>query len=203
VKDPANVPSSGGSALPGATSSGLLEGVRQRDPDAWRQLAVLYGPLVLRWCRRAGVPAVEAEDVLQEVLLTVAARIADFRHDRPGDTFRGWLWTITRNKVGDWLQRQATREQAAGGTDNQQLLQEAPDRGLGDEPEPADVGALYRHALEQIRGEFEPVSWQAFWRVSVEDRRPADVAAELGISRNAVYIARSRILHRLRELLGE
>ena len=203
MKDSSNNPDSTADASRSdSTSSGLIEGVKRRAPEAWQRLAHLYGPLVYGWCRRAGLQARDAEDVLQEVFLTVAVRIADFRHDRPGDTFRGWLRTITHHKLGDWLRRQANREQAVGGSEALRRLLEAPAvEAL--ETEPGEAGVLYHRALESIRAEFEERSWQAFWRVVVEEHNPADVAADLGLTRNAVYIARSRILRRLREVLGD
>jgi RNA polymerase sigma-70 factor (ECF subfamily) len=203
VKDPGNIP--GSTADPGATPStslSLLEGLRQRDPQAWRCLALLYGPLVYRWCRVKGLRDADCEDVVQEVLLTVANRVGEFRRTPEGGGFRGWLWTITRHKLGDWLRRRYKQEQAAGGSDAQKRLAEAA-LVKPQEPEPEDDGALGRRVLEMVRGEFTEVSWQAFWRVTVLEQAPADVAGDLGISRNAVYIARSRILGRLREILGE
>jgi RNA polymerase sigma-70 factor (ECF subfamily) len=208
VKDRTNNPGSGGApGAPGTTSLGLLDGLRAQHAGAWRRLALLYGPLVYGWCRGRGVPPEDAEDVLQEVFLVVANRIGDFRHDRPGDSFRGWLWGITRNKLGDWLRRRANHETAVGGTDAHRRLQEepaAPDTdGTTAYPEGGEPGDLYRRALDVIRPEFEERSWKAFWRVVVEGQCPADVARDLGITRNAVYIAKSRVLHRLREALGE
>jgi RNA polymerase sigma-70 factor (ECF subfamily) len=209
VKDPRNTPGSEESAGthggdPGSTAGSLLEGIRQRDPDAWRRLARLYAPLVYGWCRRAGLQASDAEDVLQEVFLTVAARVGDFRHGGAGDTFRGWLWAITRHKIGDLLRRRARQDRPAGGSGALQRLLEAPDAWTG---ECADAGSgpggLYHRALDSIRAQFEERTWQAFWRVVVEGQAPADVAAALGLSRNAVYIARSRVLQRLRLALGE
>jgi RNA polymerase sigma-70 factor (ECF subfamily) len=203
VKDPSNIPgSTAGSGATPSTSPSLLDGLRQRDPDAWRCLALLYGPLVYRWCRVKGLREPDCEDVVQEVLLTVVNRVADFRREQEGGTFRGWLWTITRHKLGDWLRRQRKQEQAAGGTDAQERLAEAA-IVEAEEPEPADDGSLCRRALDLVRSEFTEISFQAFWRVTVLEESPADVAADLGLSRNAVYIARSRILGRLRELLGE
>jgi RNA polymerase sigma-70 factor (ECF subfamily) len=207
VTDRPNIPGSGGTpGAPGTTSLGLLEGLRAQDAGAWRRLAQLYGPLVYGWCRGRGVPPEDAEDVLQEVFLVVANRIGDFRHDRPGDSFRGWLWGITRHKLGDWLRRRANHETAVGGTDAHRRLQEepaAPDSDSAAYPQGGEPGDLYRRALDVIRPEFEERSWQAFWRVAVEGQSPTDVARDLGMTRNAVYIAKSRVLHRLREALGE
>jgi RNA polymerase sigma-70 factor, ECF subfamily len=188
------------------TSLSLLDGLKVHHPDAWRRLTQLYGPLVYGWCRRRGLQASDAEDVVQEVFLTVARRIGDFRHDQPGATFRGWLWTITRFKLGDWIRRQDTRDPAAGGTDAHLRLQEIPDADSGSSVEVAPGGStagLYRRALDLIHAEFGDRTWQAFWRVAVEGQTPADVAADLGLTRNAVYLARSRILRRLREVLGD
>ncbi len=197
MKDRDNDPGSEGA---GATSSSLLAGVRQGDGEAWGRLARLYAPLVFGWCRRAGLRDADADDVLQEVFLTVAARIADFHHDSPGATFRGWLWTITRNKIGDLLRRRAKEVAAVGGTTAHERLLNAPD-ALPEEAPPA--GGLYQRALDLVRGETTETTWLAFWHVVMERRSPADVARELGLSRNAVYIARSRVLQRLRLALGE
>jgi RNA polymerase sigma-70 factor (ECF subfamily) len=162
---------------------------------------------VYGWCRGRRLRAEDTEDVLQEVFLVVAGRIGDFRHDRPGDTFRGWLWGVTRNKIGDWLRRRANQETAVGGTDAQRRLQQAaaePDSdGPAGYPGGGEPGDLYRRALEVIRPEFEGRTWLAFWRVVIDNESPADVARDLGMSRNAVYIAKSRVLHRLREALGD
>jgi len=124
-------------AEPGTTSLSLVEEVRARDPEAWRRLAYLYGPLVYSWCRHQGLPGQDAEDVVQEVFLTVFARVSDFRREREGDTFRGWLWTIARHKIGDWIRRHGRQPQAAGGTDAQeQLLETAAAGGSESEGRP-------------------------------------------------------------------
>jgi RNA polymerase sigma-70 factor (ECF subfamily) len=208
VKDTGNVRSrESKSAGPGPTSTGLVNGVKGRDPEAWRRLAHLYGPLVYRWCRWQGLRTSDAEDVTQEVFLTVAVKIGSFRREQPGDTFRGWLWVITRHKLGHWIRRQRSREQAAGGTDAQRRLQAAalPDEGSDSAVADGAGGAagLYRRALQLIRAEFEERSWEAFRRLVLEGQRPADVAADLGMTRGAVYVTKSRILRRLREVLGE
>jgi RNA polymerase sigma-70 factor (ECF subfamily) len=160
--------------------------------------------LVYQWCRWRGLQPSDAEDVTQDVFLTVAAKVGTFRRERPGDTFRGWLWAITRNKLGHWIRRQRGRDQAAGGTDAQSRLAAA---ALPESPaDSAVAGAtagLYRRALELIRAEFEERSWEAFRRLVLEGQRPADVAADLGMTRGAVYVTKSRILRRLREVLGE
>jgi RNA polymerase sigma-70 factor (ECF subfamily) len=205
VKDPSKIPARADHAeLPGSTSSGLLERVKAADPEAWKRLAFLYGPLVYRWCRERRLRAEDCEDVVQEVFLTVAARVGDFDCRRERGPFRGWLWTITRHKLGDWFRRCRKREQCAGGSTALRDLEALPEEEeLSPSPDAAGMVELQHRVLDLIRSEFEERSWRAFWQVVIEGHNPADVAAELGMTRNAVYIAKSRILHRLHEVLGD
>jgi RNA polymerase sigma-70 factor, ECF subfamily len=185
------------------TSLTLLERVRNQDADGWRRLVQLYGPLVYQWCRRQRLRDEDAADVSQEVFRTVAQRIDTFRRDGPGASFRGWLWTITRNKIGDHFRREEGRPAAAGGTDAHLRLQEVPEQLPDDEQSQADTHSLTHRALALIRTEFEERTWQAFWRTVVDNEAPRDVAAELGVTPDAVRMAKSRVLRRLREELPD
>jgi RNA polymerase sigma-70 factor, ECF subfamily len=187
------------------TSRSLLDRARARDPVAWERMVALYAPLVLGWCRGWGLREDDAADVFQEVFRTVAARLDGFRRDRPGDTFRGWLRTITRNKVTDHFRRCRREPSAVGGSEAQFRLSQVPATVPADETGSVDAaeGGLLRRALEVIRDEFEPRTWQAFWRTAVDGRAPADVAAELAMTPGAVRVAKSRVLHRLRAELGD
>lgn len=193
----------------GATSStslSLLDRVRARDPDAWQRLTDLYGPLVYHWCRRCGLGTQDSADVFQETFAAVAANIDSFRRDARGGTFRGWLWTIARNKVRDHCRQQSRQAEATGGTEAQQRLAQVPDKLADDPDDQADhgeLGRLFHRGLDLIRAEFEDRTWQAFWRVSVNGDRAADIAADLGISANAVRQYKSRVLRRLREELRD
>ena len=138
------------------TPLSLLERARTNDADAWRRLVELYRPLVLFWCARARVDPTDAEDVAQGVLVAAAAGLDRFHHDRPGDTFRGWLRTITHNQVLLHVRRNHGRPQAVGGSDAWQSLQAVANPPAGDDvDEQAEVGQLYRRAVEQVRREFE------------------------------------------------
>jgi RNA polymerase sigma-70 factor (ECF subfamily) len=161
----------------------------------------LYVPLVYHWCRRAGLQAADAADIGQEVFRAVARKLGDFRLDCAGDSFRGWLWTITRNKLCDFARSRATVEQAQGGSDAQNRLHQIPEEDAEEDPaqRPEADALLYRRAVDLLQGEFEERTWRAFWEVAIEGRPPAEVAAELGLSVNAVYLAKSRILRRFRE----
>src|SRR5262249_51261202 len=144
-----------------------------------------------------------ASDVVQEVFLTVSTHIGRFRRSQAGDSFRGWLWTICHNKIRDCYRRLQSRPQAAGGTTANVRLEQLP---LAPPDEDSDEGGheirlTRRRALLQLRETFEKQVWDAFWLVVVEDRSPADVARELGMSVWAVYKAKSRVLHRLRQEL--
>jgi RNA polymerase sigma-70 factor (ECF subfamily) len=189
----------------GGTSLTLLERLRANEPDAWRTMVHLYTPLVYRWCALLGVKGADADDVSQEVFRAASAGLAGFRHDRAGDTFRGWLRGITRNRVLLHFRGAARAPQGVGGTEILLKMQEVPDTALpaDEEDSPEAVNDLYRRALELVRGEFEERTWRAFWLTVVEGRSPVDVAADLGVSAAGVRKSKSRVLHRLKEQFGE
>jgi RNA polymerase sigma-70 factor (ECF subfamily) len=189
----------------GNTSLSLLDRARANDQAAWERLVSLYTPLVDWWCRRYRLQEADLADIRQQVFLAVARRLGEFRRDQASGSFRGWLHTITRHKVYDhW--RTETAKAAPGGSDAyEQLLQlsggNSDDPAAGSEAE--EQGILYRRAVQLITTDFEETTRKAFWMVVVEDRRPAEVARELGISANAVYQAKAHVLARLREEFGD
>lgn len=187
----------------GSTSSTLLLRVQARAPDAWDRLVHLYGPLVYHWCRQAGLQDADAADVGQEVFRAVLGAVADFHHDRTGDSFRGWLRTITRNKVRDLARRRAKDPASgAGGSAALTRLLDVPDAPAGASdpgPDPEEQRLLHRRAVEMILADCKPETRAAFLAVVVDRRDPRAVAEELGMSLNAVYLAKSRVLRRLRE----
>ncbi len=189
---------------PGSVSSTLLERLKARRPEAWQRLVDLYGPVVYRWCRWSGVGAGDVPDVVQEVFTAIATHIAGFHRQRPGDSFTGWMRTITRNKVYDHFRQRQGRPQAQGGSDAQAaLLRVREPPAAGPESPPGAEAAILPQALELVRAEFENRTWEAFWRAVIEGQSPAHVAADLGMSVQAVYQAKSRVLRRLRRELGE
>jgi RNA polymerase sigma-70 factor (ECF subfamily) len=185
---------------PGSTSGSLVVALRGHSPEAWRRLAYLYGPLVESWCLRRGIPRADSEDVMQEVFLAVITAIERFRHEKLSDTFRGWLRRITEHKLAD----RARRRSRECTTIPLAVVPEAQTPSdVDDKTDAEDVAGLHARAVELVRGEVEERSWQAFWRVTVENQDPCAVAADLQMNRGAVYNAKSRILRRLREVLGE
>ncbi|HUG89862.1 MAG TPA: sigma-70 family RNA polymerase sigma factor [Planctomycetaceae bacterium] len=198
----------GGGFEVGSTSSGLIDAARARDEDAWRRLVDRYGPLVYHWCRRDGLQPEDAADVLQDVLRSVAQHLDRFHKDEAGGTFRGWLWTITRNKVRDFARRRRRQFGAAGGTDAHDQLQNLPDMLAEADSEstrsgPAASEAPVGRALDAIRGEFGEQTWRAFWRTAVDGLTSRQAAEELGMTSNAVRLAKARVMRRLRKELGE
>jgi RNA polymerase sigma-70 factor (ECF subfamily) len=205
------VPESGSPDLPQptadpqrSTSLTLLQRLRDNDSDAWRVMVQLYTPLVCHWCARGGVRGADAEDVAQEVFQAAATHLESFRRDRPGDSFRGWLRGITRNMVLQHFRRGARHPKASGGSDALQRLQEVEVGGAAEEEDPVEeLDGLRRRALELVRGEFEERTWRFFWQTVVEGRSPVDIAADMGVSPAAVRMAKSRVLHRLKEEFGD
>jgi RNA polymerase sigma-70 factor (ECF subfamily) len=187
------------------TSLSLLDRARANDQAAWERLVSLYTPLVDWWCRRYQLQEADVADIRQKVFLAVAHRLGEFRRDPASGSFRGWLHTITRHKVYDHWRTEAPKAATGGSDAYEQLLQLSPeepnDPAAGSEAE--QQGILYRRAVQLITTDFEETTRKAFWMVAVEDRRPADVARELGISTNAVYLAKAHVLARLREEFGD
>jgi RNA polymerase sigma-70 factor (ECF subfamily) len=183
----------------------LLAKVRSRDKQAWDRLVSLYTPLVDSWCRLAYLQEADAADVRQEVFMAVTRNIAEFHRDQTTGTFRGWLRTIFRSKLNDhWKKVNKGGPVETGGSDAYRRLLQIPspspellNGAAADEEE--ECGLLYRRAVELLLTDFEERSRRAFWAVVVDGRPPRDVAADLGISANAVYLIKARVLSKLRE----
>ncbi len=182
------------------TSASLLDRLAAAPSDAdWRRLHDLYAPLLGAWLARAGVPDHDRDDLAQEVLLVVVREVAAFERRGPG-AFRGWLRTILTNRVRDYFRRQAGRTEAAGDQLAELADPESTLSRLWDREHDEHVAA---RAMERVRVDFAATTWAAFARQVLEGKPAADVAAELGISRNAVLVAKSRVLARVRaELAG-
>jgi RNA polymerase sigma-70 factor (ECF subfamily) len=187
----------------GSTSSSLIARVQAHDADAWRRFVELYSPLVYFWCRRAGLQPSDAADVLQDTFQSVASGIGAFQHGGPGHSFRAWLWTIARNKLRDYFRRRNVQPQSLGGSGADEQLQKLIADDDASESLPASASPLFARALQLVRAEFEDRTWDAFWRATVDGQPTEQVAADLGLSTNAVYKAKSRVLARLRRELGD
>lgn len=174
-----------------------------RDEMAWGEFAQLYTPLIYRFARQSGLQDADASLVTQDVLVTVARTIHRFEYNRKTGSFRGWLKVVTRSRLTDFLRAQGREVQGTGDTAMLHVMDEQPDASQLDLWEREFRRTLFEWAVDRIRCDFEDTTWQAFWQTSVGDRETADVAEELGLSVGAVYIARSRVLARLRKEIEE
>ncbi len=181
-----------------STSVSLLRRLRQPNQDAaWRRFVDLYAPLVFHWGCRQGLNATDAADLVQEVMAILVAKLPEFEYD-PTKRFRGWLRTVTVNKARDFQRRNSARPssgqeetiQKVAAVDTADLFEEAQYRTY-----------LVRRLRQLMEAEFEPTTWRACWEFVAGGRSAADVGRELGISANAVRVAKCRVLCRLREEL--
>jgi RNA polymerase sigma-70 factor (ECF subfamily) len=181
------------------TPVSLLERLRQPgEQGAWQRFMELYAPLLYYWTRRLGLQPQDAADLVQEVFATLVRKLPEFVYD-PRKSFRSWLRTVTLNKWRDQL-RQRTEPPAGGHSAFANLAVPDNTEWVGQEEYRQD---LIRRALQIMQSEFQPTTWKACWEYVVCDRPAAEVAAELGISVGAVYVAKSRVLSQLRrELAG-
>jgi RNA polymerase sigma-70 factor (ECF subfamily) len=183
------------------TSMSLLELLRtQPDETGWRRLDDLYRPLIRRWLLRDPTLRDEAEDLVQEVLAVVVRELPQFQRERTG-SFRRWLRTITSNRLRAFRQARQHRPQpwANHFDDSTPSQLEDPHSALSQEWDQEYDAYLVRRLMALIEPQFEPGTVQAFRRVVFDGAKPADVAKELGISVNAVLLAKSRVLKRLRQ----
>jgi RNA polymerase sigma-70 factor (ECF subfamily) len=184
------------------TRPSLLVRIRDAgDRAAWLQFVDLYAPLVYRFARKRGLQDADAADLTQEVLQAVAAASRRLEYDPGRGTFRGWLFTVARNRLHNFLLRRKRDARTHAQPDSTRLLDEVPARDVDETAlwEQEYRRRLFDWAAAQVRDHFQESTWQAFWRTAVEGQGAADVAAALGLSVGAVYIAKSRVLARLRE----
>ncbi len=182
-----------------STSLSLIRRVQANDEVAWERLSIIYGPVVYQWARQHGLQPHDASDVMQDVLQSLTRNMTKFDLAR-GKSFRGWLWTVTRNKVNDRYRQKDREVQGQGGTVALRQLNDMAETPPAEDSAPtqSESSGVYRRALSLLETDFEPQTWKAFWRTVVDNVKPADVAVELGISKWAVYKARSRVMQRLR-----
>ncbi len=175
------------------------------DHEAWREFAELYDPFIYRQARRLGLQHADARELVQEVLISVSKAIRKFEIDPARGRFRTWLYAVGRNVSLQYLAKLKSRERATGDSDVMTALASAP---AADPNESSEMRLeLCRHVFiwvaQRIRHEFQTKSWMAFWQTAVENHSVQIVAQNLGMSVGSVYIARSRVMARLRERAQE
>jgi len=186
---------------PPTTRPSLLMRLRDRgEVHAWKEFVDAYAPLVYGYLRRRGLQDADAADLMQEVLRAVSIASARFEYDPNQGSFRGWLFTIVRNKLRNFQASAKSLALGTGDTGVKQLLEQQPSSGNDDES--IWIQEYERHlfgqAAERVRRTVVETTWQAFWMTAVEGRKATDVSRILNLSVAAVYLARSRVLARMR-----
>ena len=185
------------------TRASLL--VRLRDGTnhlAWQEFIALYSPVVYGFARKRGLQDADAADLMQDVMRSISSAIGRLDYDRSQGTFRGWLFTITRNKIFNHFSARRIRPQASGDSTTSRLLDSQPDPDSADGADTWEMEyqrRLASMAMERIQSEFQAKTWRAFWLTAVEGRAVAETAKEVDLSPGAIYVAKSRVLARLKD----
>lgn len=188
---------------PPETRASLILRLRDAaDVAAWDEFVEVYGPLVFRIAQRQGLQEADADDVVQQVFAAVAQSVSQWLEKSERGRFRAWLLRIARNIAINTLTRRPHGAIGTGGGESQQSLADfpAPTGPLSSQFDLEYRREVYRWAAEQVREAVAPNTWNAFHLTHVEGISVAEAAAQLGVNIGNVYIARSRVMSRLREL---
>ena len=187
------------------TSLSLLDRLQNHDdPETWDRLVSLYAPLLRGWLRKYEVQDSDVDDLVQEVLLAVSKDLKSFQHQGNPGAFRSWLRTILVNRLRHFWRARGHRPVAGGDSDLDRRIKELEDPA-------SQLSQIWnrqhdRHVMQQllllVEPHFETATWQAFYRTALEGKSPQQVADDLGLTLNAVFISKSRVLSRLRREAG-
>lgn len=183
-----------------STSKSLLAGLRMGDPVAWARVSTVYGPLIMYWCQQLGLPRHDRDDICQSVLISVGQYGKNFCKAKPGDGFRKWLFTVTRNEVI----KQQTNPHRLPSIDGQSLAtlihaQETDEDDCADPPEV--LSELLRRALEVVKNSSRSENWEIFLAAVSEQLSYEEIASRYGTTVGNVRTIRCRYLARLRDVL--
>ena len=183
------------------TRRSLLLRAQTGETDAWKDLTDLYRPLILGWLNRQGVPAGDLEDLSQDVLVSVVKHLPSFRHSGHRGAFRSWLRTIVCSRTADYWRTIDAGTDAEGGSGATAALQQIadPDSTLNRQWDEEHDRYVFQCLLDLVEQEFEPATMRAFRRLALDGVSGAEAAQELGLSVAAVYVAKSRVLARIRQ----
>ncbi len=189
------------SSPPETRASLILRLPDAADVAAWDDFVSIYGPVIYRVARRHGLQSADADDLVQEVFTAVARSVSDWLERKDRGSFRAWLLTIARNTAMNYLTRRATRPFGGDGEHAQRLLDEAAstEKELSNEFDLEYRREVFRWAAEQVRNDVSEATWEAFRMTHIDGISIADSAEQLGMSDGNIYIARSRVMARLKE----
>ncbi|MGB7343050.1 MAG: sigma-70 family RNA polymerase sigma factor [Pirellulaceae bacterium] len=189
---------------PMATRASLLLRIRSHaDQTAWIEFVEIYLPLIYAYARKQGLQDADASDVAQDVLTSVNGAISRFDYEPDKGNFRGYLFTVTRNQIGKFWKKNSGKAGTGNTAVHAMLDQVAAPADDEEHWNQQHRQRLMQWASEKVKTEFTDASWQAFVLTSIENEKAAAVAEQLGISVGAVYIAKSRVIKRIRELIQE
>ncbi|MEZ6139504.1 MAG: sigma-70 family RNA polymerase sigma factor [Zavarzinella sp.] len=188
-------------AGPPPTRHSLLLRLRNpADNRAWDEFVEIYSTIIYSFARKRGLQDADAADVMQEVMRSVARSVGQLNYDREKGTFRGWLYSITRNKVYNHLESTRRKVRGSGDSAVQQRLESIPNE-VDDHTDwdQEYEQRLFHWAAARVKQEFRTNTWEAFWQTAVEGKDSSEVGQKLGLSPGAVYVAKSRVLSRIRQ----
>ncbi|MEM1099394.1 MAG: sigma-70 family RNA polymerase sigma factor [Planctomycetota bacterium] len=190
--------------MPPTTRISLITRIGEADDkEAWADFVQLYGPLVYTMARKRGLQDADACDLMQDVMREVARSVDRFDPDPKLGRFRGWLGVITQRTLARHFAKSRRQVTGAGGSTHNLAIAGVADQGQEDVWDLEHRRHLFRWAAERIRGDFAETTWRAFWLTAVDGASAQQAADQCGISVGAVYIAKSRVLSRLRERIEQ
>ena len=181
----------------------ILRLKRPEDALAWEEFVEIYQPLIFRLARQRGLQEADALDLVQEVMTRVARAIDQFDPDPERGSFRGWISRISRNLSVEFLRARSRQPLVSGDSSIEELINTVPSGEASEQYDREHEKQLFLWAADKIRDDFQPRTWQAFWRTAVEHRPVIEVAQQLDVTPGAVYIARSRVMARLKQKIQQ
>jgi RNA polymerase sigma-70 factor (ECF subfamily) len=184
------------------TSTSLIARVRDpQDSQSWQEFVQLYEPLLYSYVRGRGLEASEARDVVQDVFIVLLRALPTFELDNRKGRFKTWLWQVTMNAVADHCRRTRSRQRAEGGW-QERAERQGPKPTVGAEPDAAFIAAhrqrVLEHVLPIVRAQTQAKTWQCFEQYILRGRPGVEVAREVGLPANSVYVHASRVLDKVR-----
>jgi RNA polymerase sigma-70 factor (ECF subfamily) len=190
-----------------STRLSLLARLRDpRDEQAWTEFVEIYTPLIHQLARRKGLQEADVADLTQDLFRAVSGAIERWDPDPGRGSFRAWLFRIARNLIIDALAARRRHPRGSGDTEVLRRIEEQPDPNVADDSALFDSEyrrRVFQWAAAKVKGEFREATWNAFWRTSVEGAPARDVARSLGMTAGAVYVARSRVMARLKQAIDQ
>ena len=177
----------------------------QKDKDAWDEVMAIYGPLVFRMALRQGLQPADAQDVVQQVFTAIFQSVEKWLEQPERGRFRNWLIGIGRNVALNTLNRKPKGGIGVGGTEAHVILDrlKAEEDELTSEFDIEYQREVYRWAAQRVQADVDPKTWEAFRMTHVDGVSIGEAAKLLGIGVGQVYVARSRVMKRLQNLVSQ